>query len=61
MLYVKAKGKITNGEYQDINEISERIASREISELVKANKTIYLYSHIDSQNKLVTSVSYLYH
>jgi len=61
VLYVKAKGKITNGEYQDINEISERIASREISELVKANKTIYLYSHIDSQNKLVTSVSYLYH
>jgi predicted HTH transcriptional regulator len=43
---VKAKGKITNGEYQNINEISERIASREISELVKANKTIYLYSHI---------------
>jgi ATP-dependent DNA helicase RecG len=35
--YVKEKGKITNSEYQEINEISDRTASREISELVKAN------------------------
>jgi ATP-dependent DNA helicase RecG len=35
--YVKEKEKITNGEYQKINGISERTASREISELVKAN------------------------
>jgi ATP-dependent DNA helicase RecG len=37
VLYVKEKGKITNSEYQKINEISERTSSREISELVKAN------------------------
>ncbi|GHV67623.1 ATP-dependent DNA helicase [Bacteroidia bacterium] len=35
--YVKEKGKITNKEYQEINEISERTASREISELIKAS------------------------
>jgi ATP-dependent DNA helicase RecG len=33
--YVKEKGKITNKEYQEINDISERTASRELSELVK--------------------------
>ena len=37
MLYVKEKGRITNGEYQEINEISDRTASREISELVNSN------------------------
>jgi len=37
MLYVKEKRKITNGEYQEINDISERTASRELSELVKMN------------------------
>ena len=37
VLYVKEKGKITNGEYQEINKISNRTASREILELVKAN------------------------
>jgi ATP-dependent DNA helicase RecG len=37
VLYVKEKGRITNGEYQEINEISDRTASREISELVKAS------------------------
>jgi ATP-dependent DNA helicase RecG len=37
VLYVKEKGKITNSEYQKLNETSERTASREISELVKAN------------------------
>ncbi|MDR1877178.1 MAG: putative DNA binding domain-containing protein [Flavobacteriaceae bacterium] len=37
VLYVKDKGKITNKEYQEINEISERTASREMSELVKQN------------------------
>jgi len=36
VLYVKEKGKITNAEYQEVNNISERTASREISELVKA-------------------------
>jgi ATP-dependent DNA helicase RecG len=35
--YVMDKGKITNSEYQEINTISERTASREISELVKAD------------------------
>ena len=33
--YVKEKGKITNKEYQEINDISERTASRELSELTK--------------------------
>ena len=37
VLYVKEKGKITNREYQEINKISERTASREILELVRAN------------------------
>ena len=36
VLYVKEKGRITNSEYQEVNIISERTASREISELVKA-------------------------
>jgi ATP-dependent DNA helicase RecG len=35
VLYVKEKGKITNGEYQTLNEISERTASRELEELMK--------------------------
>jgi ATP-dependent DNA helicase RecG len=35
VLYVKEKGKITNAEYQEINEISERTASRELEELMK--------------------------
>ena len=33
--YVKEKGKITNKEYQEINEISDRTASRELEELTK--------------------------
>ncbi|GHT29164.1 ATP-dependent DNA helicase [Bacteroidia bacterium] len=37
VLYVKEKGKITNSEYQKINNTSERTASREISELVRLN------------------------
>jgi len=35
VLYVKEKGKITNSEYQTLNEISERTASRELEELMK--------------------------
>ena len=37
VLYVKEKGRITNSEYQKLNETSDRTASREISELVKEN------------------------
>lgn len=33
--YVKEKGKITNKEYQSLNTISERTASRELSDLVE--------------------------
>jgi len=33
--FVKEKGKITNKEYQTLNSISERTASRELSELTK--------------------------
>jgi ATP-dependent DNA helicase RecG len=37
VLYVKENRKITNKEYQEINQTSERTASREISELIKMN------------------------
>jgi ATP-dependent DNA helicase RecG len=35
VLYVKEKGKITNSEYQAINETSERTASRDLEELYR--------------------------
>jgi ATP-dependent DNA helicase RecG len=35
VLYVKEKGKITNSEYQKINETSERTASRDLEELYR--------------------------
>ncbi|GHS86230.1 ATP-dependent DNA helicase [Bacteroidia bacterium] len=35
MLYVKQKGKITNKEYQEINQISNRTATNELKELVE--------------------------
>lgn len=35
--YVKERGKITNSEYQEINETSERTASRDIAELIHKN------------------------
>ena len=35
VMYVKEKGKITNSEYQTLNEISERTALRELEELMK--------------------------
>jgi len=35
VLYVKEKGKITNKEYQEINETTERTASRDLSNLVE--------------------------
>ena len=31
---VKEKGKITNSDYQEINEIAERTASRDLADLV---------------------------
>jgi ATP-dependent DNA helicase RecG len=34
VLYVKTSGKITNKQYQELNSISERTASRELSDLV---------------------------
>lgn len=37
VLYVKEHGRITNKEYQAIDKTSERTASRELSELIKAN------------------------
>ncbi len=37
VLYVKEIGSITNRKYQEINEISERTASRELSNLAKRN------------------------
>jgi len=37
VLYVKEKGRITNKEYQSINETSDRTASREMAELVNTN------------------------
>jgi len=35
VLYAKEKGKITNGEYQEINDIGKTTATQELSELVK--------------------------
>ena len=40
MLYVKEKGKITNSEYQEINEISKRTAAYELVELVEKYKIL---------------------
>ncbi|KAA6303279.1 MAG: hypothetical protein EZS26_000528 [Candidatus Ordinivivax streblomastigis] len=34
VLYVKEKGRITNSEYQEINEISDRTSSRDLEDLV---------------------------
>jgi ATP-dependent DNA helicase RecG len=34
ILYVKGKGRIMNGEYQKINEISKRTATTDLTELV---------------------------
>jgi len=39
VMYVKEKGKITNKEYQKISSISERTASRDLSEI--ASKGIF--------------------
>jgi len=35
--YVKEKGRITNKEYQELNLVSKRTASRDLDELVKRN------------------------
>lgn len=40
VLYVKEKGKITNSEYQEINEISKRTAAYELVELVEKYKIL---------------------
>ena len=34
VLYVKEKGKITNKEYQEINQVSKRTASSDLADLV---------------------------
>jgi predicted HTH transcriptional regulator len=36
-IYVKEKGKITNKDYQELNLVSKRTASRDLDELVKRN------------------------
>jgi ATP-dependent DNA helicase RecG len=38
---VKEKGKITNGEYQEINECSRATANRDLTELVQKNILIF--------------------
>jgi len=38
VLYVKEKGKITNKEYQEINEVSKRTATNDLSELVEKHQ-----------------------
>ena len=40
VLYVKGKGRITNGEYQEINSVSKRTATNDLSELVEKYKLI---------------------
>ena len=40
VLYVKEKGRITNSEYQKLNEVSKPTATRDLSELVEAYKLL---------------------
>jgi len=40
VLYVKEKGRITNSEYQKINDISKRTAAYELVELVEKHKVL---------------------
>ena len=40
VLYVKEKGKITNREYQEINEISRQMATNELHNLVNVFKLL---------------------
>jgi ATP-dependent DNA helicase RecG len=40
VLYVKENGKITNKEYQEINEVSKRTATNELTELVNKYKIV---------------------
>ena len=40
VLYVKEKGKITNGEYQQLNAVSRRTATRDLNELVNNSKIL---------------------
>jgi ATP-dependent DNA helicase RecG len=42
VLYVKEKGRIANGEYQQLNEVSRETATRDLKELV--DKKILLFS-----------------
>jgi ATP-dependent DNA helicase RecG len=37
VLYVKEKGRITNKEYQEINEVSRRWTTVELTDLVNKN------------------------
>ncbi|MDR1973643.1 MAG: putative DNA binding domain-containing protein [Bacteroidales bacterium] len=52
VLYVKEKGKITNSEYQNINEVSKRTATNDLSELV---------SHFSLLRKIGTSGSNIWY
>jgi ATP-dependent DNA helicase RecG len=38
--YVKEKGRITNGEYQEINEVSRQTASNELHDLTNVFKLL---------------------
>ena len=40
MLYVKEKGRITNAEYQDINDISKRTVAYDLGEMVEKYKIL---------------------
>jgi ATP-dependent DNA helicase RecG len=37
---VREKGEITNKEYQEINEVSKRTATNDLSELVETHKIL---------------------
>lgn len=41
VLYVKGKGRITNKEYQDLNECSRATANRDLTELVQKNILLF--------------------
>ena len=49
VMYVKEKWKITNKEYQEINNTSERTATRDLSNLV----SIELFEQIVSRKTII--------
>ncbi|WP_193391176.1 hypothetical protein [Candidatus Symbiothrix dinenymphae] len=45
VLYVKEKRKITNSEYQELNEVSKRTATNELTELSDSHQILRNIGH----------------